>query len=105
MEARSIRLPNPIQEIHLLFPRQPNTNSFLVFCDFSKPAMTASLIFHDHEERKTKYIVSRTSAWGYFILHELSHPWQGANAGWEEGPEAFAPVSLDLHLNKTDRIF
>jgi hypothetical protein len=88
-------------------PRQLNTNSFLVFCDFSKPAMTANPIFHDHEERKTKYSVSRTSTWGCFILHELSHLWQGANAGEEEGPEAFAPVSiiLDPLLDKTENIF
>ena len=94
IEARSVRPPNPVQEIRLFSPRLPNTSSFLVFCDFSKPGMTASPIFHDHEERKTKYIVSRTPTWGCFILHKLSHLWQGANAGEEEGPEAFAPVRL-----------
>jgi hypothetical protein len=90
-------LPPPTQ--YQLFP--------LVFCDFSKPAMTASPIFHDHEERKTKYSVSRTSTWGCFYssravasLAESQH-WRGGSARSFRSSQ----IMLDPLVDKIENIF
>jgi len=101
MVSVSSKFPFPSDlDIHFIsilletFRANLTPNFSRVFRDFSKPEMTESPVLHNHEEHKTKYSVSRTSTWAWFVLHELSYFWQGTSAGKKEGPGVFAPVSL-----------